>query len=169
MTSLYDHSDGFWRRQLILTTKERPTDREDDPFLVEKLCEELEGILLWCLEGLTRLLRNNYKFTLSARAASNLDTVKRSSNNVLDFLESEGYFRFKSDTEVSSKCLYEVYKVWCDDNACRPVSPNRLSTELNQQSLRYKPGGHQQHLLARRPPGARVCRHRGAHSPLPII
>ena len=93
MTSLYDHSDGFWRRQLILTTKERPTDREDDPSLVEKLCEELECILLWCLEGLTRLLRNNYKFTLSARAASNLDTVKRSSNNVLDFLESEGYFQ----------------------------------------------------------------------------
>ena len=137
LTSLYDHSDGFWRRQLILTTKERPTDREDDPFLVEKLCEELEGILLWCLEGLTRLLRNNYKFTVSARAAGNLDTVKRSSNNVLDFLESEGYFRFKADAEVSSKCLYEVYKVWCDDNACRPVSPNRLSTELNQQSLRY--------------------------------
>ena len=137
LTSLYDHSDGFWRRQLILTTKERPAVREDDPFLVEKLCEELEGILLWCLEGLTRLLRNNYKFTVSARAAGNLDTVKRSSNNVLDFLESEGYFRFKADAEVSSRCLYEVYKVWCDDNACRPVSPNRLSTELNQNSLRY--------------------------------
>ena len=58
-------------------------------------------------------------------------------SHVLDFLESEGYFRFKADAEVSSKCLYEVYKVWCDDNACRPVSPNRLSTELNQQSLRY--------------------------------
>ena len=137
LTSLYDHSDGFWRRQLILTTKERPADREDDPFLIEKLCEELEGILLWCLEGLTRLLRNNYKFTVSARAAGNLDTVKRSSNNVLDFLESEGYFCFKADAEVSSRCLYEVYKVWCDDNACRPVSPNRLSTELNQNSLRY--------------------------------
>ena len=33
--------------------------------------------------------------------------------------------------------LFRSYKVWCDDNACRPVSPNRLSTELNQQSLRY--------------------------------
>ena len=69
LTSLYDHSDGFWRRQLILTTKERPADREDDPFLIEKLCEELEGILLWCLKELTRLLRNNYKFTVSARPA----------------------------------------------------------------------------------------------------
>ena len=48
LTSLYDHSDGFFRRQLILTTKDKPADRTDDPFLVEKMCAELEGILLWC-------------------------------------------------------------------------------------------------------------------------
>ena len=41
LTSLYDHSDGFYRRQLILTTKERPADRKDDPFLVEKMLDEL--------------------------------------------------------------------------------------------------------------------------------
>lgn len=35
LTALYDHSDGFWRRQLVLTTKDRPANREDDPFLVE--------------------------------------------------------------------------------------------------------------------------------------
>ena len=39
------------RDRLILTTKDKPTDRMDDPFLVEKMCAELEGILLWCLEG----------------------------------------------------------------------------------------------------------------------
>ena len=38
LTSLYDHSDGFFRRQLILTTKDKPADRTDDPFLVEKMC-----------------------------------------------------------------------------------------------------------------------------------
>ncbi len=66
LTSLYDHSDGFFRRQLILTTKDKPADRMDDPFLVEKMCAELEGILLWCLEGLHRLVQNNFRFTVSA-------------------------------------------------------------------------------------------------------
>ena len=60
LTSLYDHSDGFFRRQLILTTKDKPADRTDDPFLVEKMCAELEGILLWCLEGLHRLARADF-------------------------------------------------------------------------------------------------------------
>ena len=66
LTSLYDHSDGFFRRQLILTTKDKPADRTDDPFLVEKMCAELEGILLWCLEGLHRLVR-----TISASRSAN--------------------------------------------------------------------------------------------------
>ena len=92
LTSLYDHSDGFFRRQLILTTKDKPADRTDDPFLVEKMCAELEGILLWCLEGLHRLVQNDFRFTVSERAAANVDTIKRSSNNVIDFMESEGYF-----------------------------------------------------------------------------
>ena len=150
LTALYDHSDGFWRRQLVLTTKDRPADREDDPFLVEALSAELEGILLWCLVGLQRLLRNNYKFTVSPKAAANLETIKRSSNNVLDFLDSEGYFRYNADFSISSRDLYEIYKLWCEDNACHPVSAARLSSEVSQNAVRlnleptnniYLPGG----------------------------
>ena len=55
LESLYDHSDDFYRRQLILSVKKKPPNREDDPFLADKLCDESEGIFLWCLEGLRRL------------------------------------------------------------------------------------------------------------------
>ena len=137
LTSLYDHSDGFFRRQLILTTKDKPADRTDDPFLVEKMCAELEGILLWCLEGLHRLVQSDFHFTVSERAAANVDTIKRSSNNVIDFMESEGYFRFKADYSISSKEFYDIYKQWCEDNACHSVSAIRFSAELRQNDRRY--------------------------------
>ena len=137
LTSLYDHSDGFFRRQLILTTKDKPADRTDDPFLVEKMCAELEGILLWCLKGLHRLVQNDFRFTVSERAAANVDTIKRSSNNVIDFMESEGYFRFKADYSISSKEFYDIYKQWCEDNACHSVSAIRFSAELRQNDRRY--------------------------------
>ena len=137
LQALYDRSDGFYRRQLILTTKDKPADRTDDPFLVEKMCAELEGILLWCLEGLHRLVQNDFRFTVSERAAANVDTIKRSSNNVIDFMESEGYFRFKADYSISSKDFYEIYKLWCEDNACHSVSAIRFSAELRQNDRRY--------------------------------
>ena len=56
LTSLYDHSDGFFRRQLILTTKDKPLSRVDDPDIAEKMAAEVEGILLWAFEGLQRLV-----------------------------------------------------------------------------------------------------------------
>ena len=97
----------------------------------------LEGILLWCLEGLHRLVQNNFRFTVSERAAANVDTIKRSSNNVIDFMESEGYFRFKADYSISSKEFYDIYKQWCEDNACHSVSAISFSAELRQNDRRY--------------------------------
>lgn len=44
LQSLYDRSDGFYRRQLILTTKAKNPNRVDDPDLADKLCAEIEGI-----------------------------------------------------------------------------------------------------------------------------
>ena len=137
LTALHDKSDGFFRRQIVLTTKDRPAGRADDPFLVDKLLREKEGIFLWCLEGLHRLIGNNYQFSISGKARENMETVKRSSNNVIEFLQSEGYIRFRVDSEASSKAIYEAYTRWCDDNAQKPMSANRVSSELAQNERLY--------------------------------
>ena len=52
LQALYDRSDGFYRRQLVLTTKEKTVDRADDPDLAEKMKAEAEGIFFWAFEGL---------------------------------------------------------------------------------------------------------------------
>ena len=91
LQALYDRSDGFYRRQLVLTTKGKPTERVDDPDLAEKMKNEAEGIFLWAFEGLKRLAKNGFKFTESARIKGNRESVKRDNNNVFDFMESEGY------------------------------------------------------------------------------
>ena len=102
LTALHDRSDGFFRRQIILTTKDKPADRFDDPFLAEKLIAEKEGIFLWMLEGLRRLIANHYHFTISQRAKDNITSAVRDANNILDFLDSEGYVAFKADYESSN-------------------------------------------------------------------
>ena len=137
LTSLYDHSDGFFRRQLILTTKDKPADRFDDPFLAEKLIAEKEGLFLWMLEGLRRLIANHYHFTISQRAKDNITSAVRDANNILDFLDSEGYVAFKADYEASTKNLYAAYKRWCEDNAENPLSPKSFANQLSQNAERY--------------------------------
>ena len=78
------------------------------------------------------MIGNNYQFSISGKARENMETVKRSSNNVIEFLQSEGYIRFKADSEASSKALYEAYQRWCEDNAQKPIS-----SELAQNDRLY--------------------------------
>ena len=134
LESLYDHSDGFYRRQLILSVKKKPLDREDDPFLADKLCAEIEGIFLWCLDGLRRLIGNNYHFTESDRAKDNRVEAKREADNVLLFMCSEGYIQLKSDSTITSADLYAIYTMWCNDNTYKPLAVRTVSMTLKKHA-----------------------------------
>ena len=137
LQALFDRSDGFYRRQLVLTTREKAADRVDDPDLAEKMKAEVEGILLWAFEGLKRLVENNFKFTESARTRENREAVKRDNNNVYDFLESEGYIRLKADACISSKDCYEIYRMWCEENNLTALKPRSFSDALVAASGKY--------------------------------
>ena len=134
LESLYDHSDGFYRRQLILSVKKKPLDREDDPFLADKLCAEIEGIFLWCMEGLRRLIANNYRFTESKRTKENRVEAKQEADNVLLFLRSEDYIRLKADSTITSVDLYAIYTMWCEDNDYKPLALRTVSMTLKKHA-----------------------------------
>ena len=135
--ALYDKSNGFYRRQLLLTTKEKPVGRVDDPFLIDKMRNEKEGILLWALEALHRLIRNNYRFTISERIAANLKEAMEQGNNILGFLKSEGYFEIRQGAKCKSTDFYKVYERWCLDNLEKPLAASTFIHHLkdNQKSL----------------------------------
>ena len=137
LQALYDRSDGFYRRQLVLTTREKPAGRVDDPDLAEKMKAEVEGIFLWAFEGLQRLVANNFKFTESQRTRDNREAVKRDNNNVFDFLESEGYIRLKADGTISSKDLYEIYRMWCEENNLTPLKRRSFSESVIVNQSKY--------------------------------
>ena len=137
LQALFDRSDGFYRRQLVLTTKEKPAGRADDPDLAEKMKAEVEGILLWAFEGLQRLAANNFKFTESQRTKDNREAVKRDNNNVYDFLDSDGYVRLKADLSASSKELYEAYQIYCTENNLPALKPRSFSEALIACQSRY--------------------------------
>ena len=102
-----------------------------------KLIAEKEGIFLWCLEGLHRLISNGFQFTISEQANRNMDDVMKESNSIIEFLSSEGYVRFKADCEASTSDLYSVYKIWCNENAATPLSSRSFASYLKQNLQTY--------------------------------
>ena len=137
LQALYDRSDGFYRRQLVLTTKEKPVGRADDPDLAEKMKAEAEGIFLWAFEGLQRLVANNFKFSESDRIRENREAVKRDNNNIFDFMESEGYIRRKADASISSKDFYEIYRMWCEENSLAPLKARSFSDAMIANARKF--------------------------------
>ena len=137
LQALYDRSDGFYRRQLVLTTKRKNPGRIDDPNLGEKLKAEAEGIFLWAFAGLQRLVANNFKFTESFRILENRESARRDYNNIYSFLESDGYIRLKADSSISSKELYAVYRMWCDENSLTPLKARSFSDAVVASAANY--------------------------------
>ena len=137
LNSLYDRSYGFFRRQIVLTTKEKDKNRKDNPFLIEKLRAEKEGIFLWCLEGLKRLLKNNYEFTISEKASQNLYHAMEDGNNIISFMKADDFVKLEPATMTTSKKLYSCYCHWCDENVEKPISAKSFISYLKQSEKEY--------------------------------
>ena len=138
LKSRYDRSVGFFRRQIILTVKDKPADRVDDPFLSEKLIDEIDSIFLWALEGLRRLMDNDFRFTLSERSRENMRESVSEGNNVTEFLKSEGYIGFMADFDITSQRLYELYVLWCEENAYFPLAKKSFLDQMAALAPEYR-------------------------------
>ena len=137
LQSLTDKSDGFFRRQIIITTKPKPENRVDDPFLVEKFIPEKEGILLWSLEGLKRLMGNDFRFTISEKTAENLRNSMKDSSNIISFFEDEQFVKFGKDLECSTADLYSGYCYWCGLNSTEIMKKEAFNQWLKQYHRKY--------------------------------
>lgn len=139
---LFDHSDGMFRRQIILKVKPKPVDREDDRFLTEKLIEEKDSIFNWCFEGLKRLMANRFQFTISEQAKANLEEARQENCNVIRFLADES-FVIVNDLNFCITCedLMMVYEYWCRMNAETPLKRtsviNYIKTNSEKYGIRY--------------------------------
>lgn len=133
----YDHSDGFYRRLILLRCKEKKP-RKDDKLIAQRIIKrELEGIVTWTIEGLQRLILNSWEFTLSDKAKSLLEDAEEESNSFLAFMRDENTLVFDENTSVSTKELYEGYVNWCDDNALKALAMRTVSKFLKDNTQAF--------------------------------
>lgn len=135
--TLHDHSEGAYRRRIILNTKPKPADRKDDKFLVEKICkDERPGILNWILDGLYQLQKADYEFSISRQAKANLEQSKKEDFNIIAFLHDNSVIQLGDarSCEQTSE-VYLNYEVWCSNNAEIPIAKHTFSTYLKQHAL----------------------------------
>lgn len=132
ISAAFDRSDGFYRRLLLLTCKPIRKDRGNDKFLKEKVVAELPGVFNWMLEGLQRLIKNNFAFTRSERALAEMEEKKLEDNPMLRFITESGWIVAAEGGEVTSRRLLAAFRAWCELNAVTEPAERTITIELRK-------------------------------------
>ena len=123
-----DDTDAFFRRWIIITFpfKFSPNpdpskgEKKADPELAQKIIKnELPGVLNWALEGLKRLMTNNWKFSnTKTTEETRLDYIRKS-DPVRAFFEDAVVV--DPNGAVAKAELYHAYTQYCNENKLERV------------------------------------------------
>ena len=123
-----DRSEGFYRRLIIIRFDHAVPDEKKDVDLLDKLRTEADGIFLFALEGLKRLMHNHYRFSETAANRKELQQYREESDSVLSFLKDccvPG-----EQAVVGSTELFNAYKTYCDESGMKPCAQNKFIQQI---------------------------------------
>ena len=130
LPALLDHSDGFFRRAIILTFNRRFAESEQDRTLGIRLREELPGIFVWAVNGLQRLLARD-RFDIPPSSEQALSQYRIESNPVQQFAEEFLVQPAEQDDWVTAQSLYTTYSGWALEGHYRPLTIATFKTRLS--------------------------------------
>jgi len=105
-----DNTHGFYRKIESIPFRRKFTNEDKDVELFDKLKLELPGILNWALEGLHRLMANNYQFTKSQAIEDMKREYEEEQNPILKFYKD--CIIHKQGASVSKKDVLAAYSGW---------------------------------------------------------
>lgn len=123
-----DKSEGFYRRLIIIRFNRAVPQDKKDPNLIVKFQSEADGIFLFALEGLKRLIQNNYVFSETEKNRMEVEKYREDSDSLLSFLKE--CCDIGINNEVGSTELYNAYKNYCEESNLRPYAHRTMVANL---------------------------------------
>lgn len=131
-----DRSEGFYRRLIIIRFDHAVPEDKKDVNLLDKLRQEADGIFLFALEGLKRLMTNHYRFSETEANKAELQQYREDSDSVLSFIKE--CCEIGEDFVCGSTELFNAYKAYCEESGLKPYAQNKFVLQI----LNACPGTH---------------------------
>ena len=141
-----DKTDAFFRRIIVLEYNQKFEGDNDDPFLHEKLMQEIDGIFLWALDGLKRVL-DQKRIQVPETVSQAKFRFRSKVNPVLLFVEEKCVTKEKA--RVSPPHLYKEYTEWIDESGLKPLGKTNFYEQIvtNFGVIRKRPTGESKELF----------------------
>lgn len=123
-----DRSDRFYRRLIIIRFNHAVPQEKKDLNLLDKFRVEADGIFLFALEGLRRLMANHYVFSETDINREELQQYREESDSVLSFVKED--CELGDGYEVGSTQFYNAYKAYCEECGLKPFSQKQFVSQI---------------------------------------
>ena len=123
-----DKSEGFYRRLIVIRFSKSVPLNQRDPQLLDKFAAEADGILLFAIEGLKRLIAHDFQFSESAKSHAELEQYRIDSNSALSFVAD--MCEVRPDAEIERMELYTAYREYCRTAGLVPYSQKAFHRDL---------------------------------------
>ena len=130
-----DHSYGYMRRLLIFAFTKIISEDKRDKHLLDKLKEELSGILNFAIEGYEALLEQQ-EFSSSNAIEESVKQYALQLNHIAYFM-SEYIIDDSEGCRITIAKLYKNYQEWCKKSGVRPTSKVKLTSYIRSLN-KYK-------------------------------
>ena len=126
----------FERLELMKCDNVIPPDKRDK-LLDVKLMKEADGIFMWSLEGLKRLIANGYSFTASTLNAMSLEEYRGELDTLHGFIMANCEITedYVNDRIKKSELDYN-YSLWCSLNGLRGLEPKNIKKRAEKNGIK---------------------------------
>jgi len=121
-----DSSSGYWRRQFVVPFNNIVTEDDKKLDIVNSIMyNEMDLLVTWAIEGLIRIVQNNWKFSESEEVSEFTEAYKVDTNSALSFIEGL-YFSEDNDFSFDKNLFFEHYREDCQIQGKRPYSTSKF-------------------------------------------
>lgn len=123
-----DRSEGFYRRLIIIRFNHAVPQEKRDPELLDKFRMEADGIFLFALDGLKRLMNNRYRFSETQKNRDELQQYREESDSVLSFIKER--CEIDGSYSAGSTELFNAYKAYCEECGMKPYAQKNFVQQV---------------------------------------
>jgi phage/plasmid-associated DNA primase len=147
-------NDALTRRMILIPFEQSIPESEQDVNLVSKIVEkELPGVLNWAIDGMMRLVSNNYKFTKSRTIEESMEEYRVETDQIYSYIKEcfaqwEGAspdnpkmekkihgLNLMVDEEIKlpTKYIYQHYVEWAKEAGINAMQQRNFSSKLAEK------------------------------------
>lgn len=123
-------SNSIWRRIRLIDWNIRIPEKDQNPYLTKELLErERSGILAWAVRGCLEWQKSRLLVPPSLEARQ---LQLRSDQSVFGQFLEDCVREYTGNVERHGR-IYQIYRMWCDDNGAKPMSGKAFTMAMQER------------------------------------